>query len=384
MQRTKTQILQAVDAFKQVTVRHALLEATMDLVIFMLQLSPNVDIVNLVGPTGIGKSLLQTKIIEHFHDEYRGEMLTNPDFVPIIRTHALAAGHRLFDWKGLYRCALHEVGDPFAMTRKAPRGQDLRPTLQFKNSGESRTAAELRIRLEWEFKTRGTRYWIIDEAQHMAFGGRSGQPGDQFDVIKSIAQSANIKLLLAGPHEMEAPLGSSGQLARRSSTVHFRRYQAGSEESLKTFLGVANTLLSHMDIAGHPSVQEAQVLLYTGSAGCVGILKDWLAKAYGCALRDQETKSGAVLTLEHLRQTRLSTKAMRTIMRDIRREEENMVEVVTDKEYERIVLGIAQHPEVPQATKPRRIPDKPSGGRVGERKPTRDPVPTENSDGRPA
>jgi hypothetical protein len=42
MQRTKTQILQAVDAFKQVTVRHALLEATMDLVIFMLQLSPNV------------------------------------------------------------------------------------------------------------------------------------------------------------------------------------------------------------------------------------------------------------------------------------------------------------------------------------------------------
>lgn len=149
MKLTKTQIKQAVEAFNQVTVKHSMLEATMDMVLFMLDLSPNVDIVNLVGPTGIGKSLLQSRIITAIHDDHREEMANDPDFVPIIRTLAVAAGHRLFDWKTLYRGALTEVGDPFARVRKARPGQE-GATVPFKHAGESKTAAELRTRLEDE------------------------------------------------------------------------------------------------------------------------------------------------------------------------------------------------------------------------------------------
>lgn len=226
-----------------------------------------------------------------------------------------------------------------------------------------------------KLRVRRTKIWIIDEAQHLVFGGRSGKPGDQFDVLKSIAQSAQVKLLLAGPHEMEPALGTSSQLARRSSTVHFPRYQSDNPEHMKTLACVANTLLAHTKVAGYPSVQESLVLLYTGSAGCVGILKDWLAKAYGCALKDARDGASVELTLDHLRRTRLPANAMATIMEDIRREEEGVIDETTDADYARIVLGAPGA----DTTTGRKKRASCGASRVGTRRPVRDHVPTATS-----
>ena len=361
MKLTKTQIRRATDSFKSVTVKHRLQTETLDLALFMLELSPNCDIVNLVGPTGIGKSFLQARVIASVHEDERANMAANPDLVPIIRTHALAAGHRLFDWKSLYRGALLELGDPFADDRKAlakwtvggesltgetPKDVEVKRA-RFDYAGESRTASELRMFLEREFRRRQTRIWIIDEAQHLVFGGKSGQPGDQFDVLKSIAQNAGVKLMLAGPHDMEAGLGSSSQLARRSITIHFPRYSNTDVEDMKTFAGVVMTLFKKMDVSGYPAVKENLSFLYSGCVGCIGLLKDWLAKAYGLALRDQTDDTKAVLTLDHLRATRLSIDSMQTIMYDIRREEERSKVSPSDADYERIVSGVpAKHPSL--------------------------------------
>ncbi len=340
MKLTKVEIERAVGAFKLVTVRHELQESTTKSVMFMLELSPNCDIVNLVGPTGVGKSVLQSRVIATVHDDENLRMKEDPNFVPIIRTHALASGHRLFDWKSLYRGALRELGDPFATSRKALPGSTTESP-RFAYAGESRTASELRMYLEAEFCKRQTRIWIIDEAQHLVFGGRTGQAGHQFDVLKSLAQSAGVKLLLAGPHEMEAGLGSSGQLARRSITVHFPRYKTAVEGHLSTFASVAITLFKKMEVAGYPPVRENVSFLYGGSVGCVGILKDWLAKAYGLALREQTDEHKAVVTLDHLRQARLSLESMRAIMNDIRMEEEMLDQPASDADYDKVVSGAA-------------------------------------------
>ena len=170
---------------------------------------------------------------------------------------------------------------------------------------------------------------------------------------------------------MELALGTSGQLARRSSTVNFGRYQPANQRHMKTFASVANALLKAMELPGYPSVHESLPMLYSGSAGCVGILKDWLARAYGSALRDQKDDRAPALTLDHLRQTRLSLKAMETIMADILSAEENAPDDADDVDYERIVLGRS-------ATHERRAQQQRGAGkgrRVGVRAPTRDPVP---------
>lgn len=373
MTRTKAQIQVAVELFDRVTVKHELQEEALEAVLFLLDLSPNTSIVNLVGPTGVGKSALQRRVFNTVVEDHRAEMEHDKDFVPIIRTPAMAAGYRLFDWRVLYGTALAELGDVFVAGR-SNRGSYSKydtDSSPFKRAGESKTAAGLRMRLEEEFRLRRTRIWVIDEAQHMIFG-RAGKPGDQFDVLKSIADRTGVKLLLAGPYEMEPALGSSGQLARRSSTVHFGRYLSTDSRHMKTFANVANTLLKSMELPGFPSVHESLPLLYAGSAGCIGILKDWLARAYGRALRHQPDERAPMLTLEDLRRTRLSTKAMETIMADIRSAEDGAQGDAVDDDYERIVLG-------PATLRGRRSPHPlvvgGKGRRVGVRGPARDPVP---------
>ena len=384
MKLNKTEIKLAVDAFKAVTVVHSHQEDALQLVLFMLELSPNCAIVNLVGPTGVGKSLLQARVVSTVLEDEREAMQRDPDYVPIIRTHALASGHRQFDWKSLYRGALTAVGDPFAANRRA-LSNAAEATWRSVHTGESRTAAELRASLEYEFKKRGTKVWIIDEAQHLVFGGRSGRAGDQFDVLKSIAQNADVKLVLAGPHEMEAGLASSGQLARRSATVHLRRYKGDEAHQLRMFAKVVKTLVSHMKVQGFPSITENIGFFHSGCAGCIGIMKDWLAKAYGLALRGQSETEPAMLTLNHLRETRLAIDAMTSIVNDIRLEEEDLARTSSDQDFENLVA------RVPRSSTNRRLPSSNASseatgtpshagrrlGRVGIRSPApRDPVPT--------
>lgn len=377
MTRTRAQIRGAVERFERVTVKHKLQEEALQAVLFMLELSPNTSIINLIGPTGVGKSVLQRRVFNAVVDEHRVAMERDKDFAPIIHTSAMAAGYRLFDWRVLYATALAELGDVFAAGRCNRGGYaryDSDPT-PFKRAGESKTAASLRMRLEAEFGLRRTRVWVIDEAQHMIFG-RAGKPGDQFDVLKSIADRTGVKLLLAGPHQMEPALGTSGQLARRSSTVSFGRYQSADPRHMKTFASVADTLLRAMNLSGYPSVRESLTLLYAGSAGCVGILKDWLARAYGSALRQQVDERAPVLTLDDLRRTRLSLKAMETIIADIRSAEEGAQDDAGDDDYERIVLGRSptqERRQPPQAS----AKGKSKGRRVGVRVPSRDPVPVD-------
>jgi len=374
MKRTDIQISDALEAFKTVTVKHDLQEQALKTVLFLLEFSPNTSIINLIGPTGAGKSALLRRVHSALIEKHRAEMERDGTFVPVIHTSAMATGYRLFDWKAFYSSALAALGDPFFAGR-ANRGSysryDIEPA-PFKRAGESHTAAALRTRLETELRLRRTQAWIIDEAQHLVFGGRSGRPGDQFDVLKSIADSTGVKLLPTGPHQMEPALGSSGQLARRSATVNFQRYQSTNPDHLKTFASVANTLLKAMEVGGYPAVRESLPFLYSGSAGCVGILKDWLARAYGSVLGQHADDMAPLLTLDHLRQTRLSLNAMDTIMADIRSAEEQAQGEAGDADYVRVVLGGAGQQAARQAHKPASN----RGRRVGVRLPARDPVPT--------
>jgi hypothetical protein len=305
------QIAQAVNSFKEFHVAHRLQTETLDRVLFELQLCPNTAIVTLIGPTGIGKTALQRLVIDALVAEHRDEMARDPTFRPVIRTSAMASGWRLYDWKTLYVDALTALGDPFVEVRNVPWKKSDTAIDLHKLAGESRTAAALRLHLEKEFKQRRTRYWLIDEAAHVLFGGKGGSPGDQFDVLKSICERTGVKLLLSGPREIEDQVSHSGQLARRRSTVRYPRYRP-TKGDVGVFASVAETLLSSMKLEGYPAVRETAAMLYGGSAGCVGILKDWLARAFGMALREPGT-GARVLTLDHLRSTRLPPSDMETI-----------------------------------------------------------------------
>ncbi len=355
-----------VEAFEGVVLGHEKFTQVMNRVRFHLSSPASVQIVVLVGPTGIGKSLMMGHILKKLN-EMRSRRPDEPDFRPVAHTIAMASGYRQFDFKTLYRDGLKNLGDPVF---------DRRDTIDrvYLRSLRLDTTASLRVRMQEEMYARNTYYWLVDEAQHLIFGGRSGTTGDQFDVLKSISQMTNCVFLIAGPCMMDAELARSAQLVRRIVSVPFDRYHHDRPDDLAEFGSVANQLLSRMDLHKKPEAEQILTLLYDGSAGCVGILKDWLTRSYAMALKESADPEGAVLTEEILRAMRLSAVNMETVMTDIRRLDYATKRNSSDDVYSDIVRGQASvQPDIPD-DKPKDAPAAKRKVPVGVRKATRDPL----------
>lgn len=335
--------------------------------LFQLEHGKGFELIIFVGPTGAGKSTLITKLVAEVERREQDEMARDPDYVPIVLTSAESSGGRHgFDWRRLYADAAKKAGDPFADVRR-PDGAAARPPRKIK--GEPVTIAAFRSSMEDEFEYRRTRYWIIDEAAHILRGANAGGVGGQFDVLKSIAQTGKVKILLVGSYDLAAYIDCSGQLARRGVTVHFARYCLSDPEDRKNFASGVSTILKLCKLDGYPGVAENLKFYYAGCAGCVGIFKDWCDRAVAHASLDGR----CVLTLEDLRATRLRTAALQTIWRELLAGEALFVQG-DDAEIGALeALAVADRltnaraaAENPKATRVR--------GKPGIRNPTRDPV----------
>lgn len=340
-------------------IRHGAFDEARSSVMFKLDCSSNTEVVLLVGPSGVGKTTLMAQIVESLLSREQATMERDLNYHPVIMTTAAATGHRQFDWRILYRDALQALGDPFVDVRGTT---PLAREHQNKLAGESLSASQLRCDLEAEFRIRRTLYWFIDEAQHVLMGGRSGVPGNQFDVLKSLAQRTGVKLLLSGPYELMSHLAHSAQLARRSETVYLPRYRWESQEDLQQFGNALLTILQQLDITGYPAPSEHLEFFYRGSIGCVGILKDWLIKAHALAAMRGLKK----LELQHLRATRHGARVLQRILLDIQNGEHAL-----DSDDSEVNSLFDNLPPIPS----RQTPTQRGARRPGIRNPTRDPVP---------
>ncbi len=359
-----------IEQFDKVTVKHALQESCKARIQFLLDYSPSTELVALVGPTGVGKTTIAERINEGIYAQHKERMLSDPNFVPVLWTTAIASGHRQFSWKELYRDALLALNDPFV---DGCRHEPVQERLLLAHDRESATTARLRSRLECELRVRGVKYWIIDEAQHCAMGGKSGPPEHQLDVLKSIAQRTRVKLILSGTYELVRHLPSSGQLARRSEVVPFHRYLADDPRHVREFTKVLVSLFKILGVE-FPSVQENLKMLYIGSIGCVGIAKDWIARAYGRSIED----GGKQITLEHLKRTRMPERELQRIFRDIDSGEQDCLrgnEDGDDSALESLIFRKPQLPKRPGGQAGASVDSPPrKSRRPGVRRPGRDSI----------
>lgn len=352
-----------MDEFKHVVVKHELQESAKARAEFLVEFCPNVDIVVVIGPSGVGKTTLLERIRESILERHRAQMQERPDFVPIISTIAVADGHRRFNWRRLYRDALMALGDAFADERKHSEDGSQRwlQGLGLRESGHA-----LRLHLEQEVRLRGTKVWMLDEAQHVVMGGASGVPGDQFDVFKSIAQLTRMTIILSGTDQLRRYLGTSSQLSRRSEVVPFPHYRWDLIDERKMFARVTVTLLKRLPVKGYPDVLSNIQFFYLGSLGCVGVIKDWIARAFARALQHGRE----VLTLEDFDATRLAPRVLHTMLRDIRSGEES------DAEHAIEIADTLMSGSPTRTTRAtfKGAPRVSSTAKPGVRKPSRDPV----------
>ena len=242
-------------------------------------------------------------------------------------------------------------------------------------------APELRWAVEKALAKRRVLAICFDEAQHLMANGETEDLKRCWDWLKSLSNTTGVLFVLAGPYPLLKFRRVSSQAARRSTDVHFPRYQLDSAEDCSAFQGALLALLKQacQAVSGREAKKaELQLLMdhwplfYRGCLGCVGVLKDWLVRTVSAALR----KGDARLTLERVREQELVEASLADIAADIVAGEQQ----VALKGFDRSQLNSLLHMEseaVPPETsaveaKPERR--RRTNTRPGTRKAKRDSV----------
>jgi len=222
---------------------------------------------------------------------------------------------------------------------------------------------------------------LIDEAQHLTKISSGRRLQGQMDVLKSLANQTGSLLVLIGTYELLTFQGLSGQLSRRSVSVHFPRYSV-REEDQKAFQSVLYGFQQRLPVLEEPDLLKHWEFCYVRSIGCAGILKDWLVRALA---RSMEKKERTV-TFRSLEETALSVWQCEQIARETLAGEERLDEKPGSMSRLREMLGfVVQRMAAPKveevastedakAAKTKKTEKPRTKRRIGQRKPKRDPL----------
>lgn len=146
--------------------------------------------------------------------------------------------------------------------------------------------AALRTSIEKALKIRKTGVVVVDEAAHLLRNLQGNTLENHMDALKSLANICGVNIVLVGAYDMTQLLTLSGQVARRTSIVHFQRYLTGSDTDEKAFATVVKCLADYLPLQDSIDLIPYALDLQQACIGCVGILKDTLSRALAMALRD--------------------------------------------------------------------------------------------------
>ena len=162
-------------------------------------------------------------------------------------------------------------------------------------------------------------------------------------------------------------------MSRRSVDIHFRRYRAEIQEDVQAFKSVLFTFQCQMPLEEQPDLIKHWAYCYERTLGCVGILKNWLARA----LKDALAEGTNTVTIKHLEQRAWSIAQCQRMLKEIQEGEKQLLETEADRNQLRSALGLevetSQIPDTSPLAKPE-IATVATNRKVGKRKPKRDPI----------
>src|SRR5205085_8052634 len=91
----------------------------------------------------------------------------------------------------------------------------------------------------------------------------------------------------------------SAELSRRSIDIHFPRYKATEPNDVRAFKNVLLAFQRHLPLEEMPDLVSQWQTCYTYTAGCIGLLKDWLMKALDEAVETNAKTISPALLAQH-------------------------------------------------------------------------------------
>lgn len=360
--------------FKQYSIAHRTLKEADSNLWQRIQEPGGASLIFVYGPTGVGKTTLRQHITSRLIE---GGERSEAHQLPVLAVEAAAPESGNFHWGHFFRQALGELEAPFLKDKM----EYAAGTAYFDQAGNyviklRASASDLRLAVEQALRYRRPRAVIIDEAQHLTKISSGRRLQEQMDVLKSLANQTGSLLVLIGTYELLTFHGLSGQLSRRSVSVHFPRYGSGAED-LKAFQSVLYGFQRRLPVEEEPDLLKNWEYCYVRSIGCVGILKDWLVRALGASMAE----GGRTVSMRHLEETALSVWQCEQIARETLAGEERLAETPGSMGRLSEMLGLVlQRMAVPAVVDNSPVEvdaalEKPRPKRrVGQRKPKRDPI----------
>jgi uncharacterized protein (UPF0216 family) len=382
----KQSIAERFAYFKQYTVFHPKLREAHDALLSAIQEPGGASLIFVYGPTGIGKTTLRLRVQQKLIEAALPTLEEDRGRIPVVGIELKTSGTRNFNWKEYFTGALIALEEPL-IDRKISYGvQGVARNSAGELTIQNRVVApEMRRALENALRHRRPDIFFIDEAQHFAKIASGHKLQDQLDCIKSLSNTTGIPHGLIGTYELKIFRNLSAQLSHRSLDIHFKRYHQDSEQDFLKFVKVIKSLQNQMPLEETPNLVEHAEYIYIGTLGCIGILKNWLTKAFKEALN----KNATTVTIEHLEKHILSVSKLEEMLREINEGEKLFEETASDRNRLRMALGFAPitsstsnesdteavTPSPEQAPATKNTPKR----RVGQRKPKRDPVGSESN-----
>jgi hypothetical protein len=234
----------------------------------------------------VGKTTLRLKIEHDLTANQNEQLLRDRERLPVVSVEASAPDTGNFSWREHFRRLLEAMREPLIDYKLDRRGKPWglgRPTFPF-DPNPRVSGAEYQHSVDQALRYRRPAAVLIDEAQHLGKMNSGRRLMDQLDVIKSIANCANIPHILVGTYDLLAFRNLNGQLARRSIDIHFGRYRADRSSDAAIFRNIVRSFEAHLPLEGSSDLVNAWEYLYERSIGCVGVLKEWLNRAVVVAL----------------------------------------------------------------------------------------------------
>jgi energy-coupling factor transporter ATP-binding protein EcfA2 len=311
--------------FRNRVIAHEALIEARDQLLQLLRHPATGLVVLVYGPSGVGKTTLALKVLRLLLKEGMARMEREPGHIAAGYMELVNPYRSVFDWRRYFL-------DLQLVYQMPPTLLERKVAYSWATSPESGALLQVRERSSIDALARAAENALIrckpvahllDEGNHLLRAGAGADRIDnQMDTIKSMANRTDVPHVLFGTYKLLRFADLHGQLSRRAEQVHLRRYNIHVKADETAFLGVLNTFQRYLPLAEMPDLVGDVDLLYTGSLGCVGTLKEWLDRALKHSLYGKQ--KGAGTFRDHLVATALSDASLIQIMTEAKEGEEEV------------------------------------------------------------
>ncbi len=270
---------------------HALLQSVIKKVLHGVRFPAGRPIIFVLGPPGVGKSILFKQLAEMLEKDFLRHPEFRPGDIPVVSMTAVTPGKTgVFDWEDFIKRFFLVVREPLI-------NEKVTSTIKEISVGQKNQLVLVRDAhpnwlqmFEDTQKNRNIRVFLIDEAQDMAKIASGKKMLSQMDAIKSLENQTGTIYILLGTYSLLDLSDLSGQLMRRTRKVPFPRYDIKKQKDKRDFITAINKLERLLPVPELPTLSKHPKEMYALCLGCVGLLKDLLTEALSHAiLRDMQT-----------------------------------------------------------------------------------------------